>query len=916
MSPSSLAHGLLAILLTAAAGLGAAPVTMMGDLGEQMAHQALGGSTLRVVDVQHGRHGMDLVYYDQVAGQERLHIAEVKAGGSQQARHLQLTDDELKLLRQHGIQPESLGQQRYQITQGSHGYNLVQARRATERQVRLDRLVSILREGGALSPHEVRDLANHFARLDSTLTPADRHLLEKDTKGNAATLRHLRHLYRRHATQLISAHAAHGEELQRIERAIQTRQYTNQLLRVDSQGGRFSIVALALDDAGKLMGTPREIGNINWKNYRASGPFRSLVKDHARLACAGERLCVDRAYRAAIGTLEQQGNLHHAMQQMTQAAQGAPSVTPPAAGNQRALTPAQPTASARPAVRPSAVQIAPELRKAPLLQRIGQFVSRHAGAQTGQAAQRATGILAIAAIKTTSVMSSMAAMPMVAPIALAIGGGILFDHYLDNKIGTHVGELQNHLGKEFAGVNDHIAQWGEYHTQHLDAVQQDIAQWGQYHTQHLGAIQQDIAQWGQYQAQYLNAIQQDLTLLGGQVEYGFALTLETIDRHSQQLAGQLETLDTRMDIGFSSLSQALFLVDLKQDYGLAIQEAMFEDALQAGVKHYDVYLGTGARASLDAADHAFTLAQARYENLLDQSATFRASADQAGNLAYAKPLQYALASYYRAIVHAERASEEPRFATQAVQTFIAFADRIREPELLDAVLPILNETYIAIADVDLEDLAGQRLNQAYAGLIDHHLGARQHNRARALGAMLRMVRTDEEALLLDRLANYVTGEDHLPPERLPALAGDWNRHLDARERPRPGTVYALLACADHEALGEISALDCQIAPTVLIETARTYDNEALHRYAVTQLLRANRVTEAKEILETFYIADTAFRLKNQLAVAYFQRHEPGDALRYCRMAHHILSDSTFPDTLREEVRSHLQRWGGFCPQST
>lgn len=71
--------------LTATAEITASPATSIGDLGENMARTALDSPTRSIVEVKHGRHGLDFLYYEQVDGRDVLHVSEVKAGGSQQA---------------------------------------------------------------------------------------------------------------------------------------------------------------------------------------------------------------------------------------------------------------------------------------------------------------------------------------------------------------------------------------------------------------------------------------------------------------------------------------------------------------------------------------------------------------------------------------------------------------------------------------------------------------------------------------------------------------------------------------------------------------------------------------------------------------------------------------------------------------
>lgn len=375
--------------------------------------------------------------------------------------------------------------------------------------------------------------------------------------------------------------------------------------------------------------------------------------------------------------------------------------------------------------------------------RIRRFISSKFAPLAG----RVVGTTALA--RTTLATAAATATAAVLPIATAVVGAIAIDSYLDDKIDTHIQGLKTHLGQEFDGVH------------------------------------QDIAQLGAIQGQHLQIIQQDLTVLGEQVEYQSALMLEALDRHSQELTAHLGDLSTQMDSGFANLSQALLTIELKQGYGLALQEAQFEDALQAGLKHYDVYLGTQAPESLIAAEEEFTRAQARYENLLTKDLD-----DQERVRAYW--MQHALASYYRAIVYAERGATEPKFTAQAVQTFIDFTEQLQETDHLNAVLPILNYAYISIADVDYDGVAGERLTEVYTQLIDDDLAQNRFNKAVATAAMLTMVRHDDQSQLIEEMVRYIAGANQEPPEELLDLEGDWLDYVQQRQHPQRGT--ALHSC--------------------------------------------------------------------------------------------------------------------------
>lgn len=876
MSPlRTLIPWVMAITLTGAGELHASPTTVMGELGESMAREALASPQRTVVDVQHGRHGMDFLYYETVDDQERLHVSEVKAGGSQQSQQLQLSPEEQALLQKHGIKPEPLAGNRYILTQGSHGYNLVQADRALKQLAKMNQLVATLQAGGILGKGDAAALARHLKSLNLSLSPVEEHLLASAARGNADALRQL---YPRHQARIAAAQQHATEQLTRIAGDIADRRYTNQLIRIDAQGGRFAILATALDEAGQprldAAGKPltREISNVHWQYYRDSAPFRRLVKDYANQVCAQQRPCLERAYPAAMRSLEAGSNLHQAMQQLTQAAQSPPA-RPPVTGTPTPVTAhalagrQPPPTPASPNPPPVSRPVAAELRQKPLLGQIHRLVEAKAGAGAGRVMTHAAGTLALLS-GTALASAAVASAPVILPLAAAVVSGLLFDSYLDDKIDTHLEGLQTRLGQEFAAVHQNLAQ----------------------------------------QTQTLTAIQQDLTILGQQVNYGLALTLEALDRHSQHLTTRIDDLGAQMDHGFASLAQTLLVVDLKLDYGLALQEAQFEAALQAGIKHYDVYLGTGERSSLEAAERQFTEAQARYETLL---AKLGAEPERL----HAYRLQHALSSYYRTVVYAERAADQPKFAEQAVQTFIAFTEQVREPAHLEAVLPILNYAYISIADVDAAGRAGDQLTQAYATLIQHHLAHNRHNTARAAAAMLTMVRNDDQSRRLESVVRYISGQDADPAQEMWTLEGDWLIYLEQRERPRPDTVFALLACAESLEQGRVAPGYCNLSTDALVAAAKAYENETIHRYVAATLLRNNRIAEAKQILDAYYIADPDFRIKSQIAIAYFLKHEPGQQDRYCRMTRYVMDDTAFPDGLRRDVRQHREKWGIFCPKS-
>ncbi|EGV16449.1 hypothetical protein [Thiocapsa marina] len=837
----------------------ASPQTSMGEIGEGMARHATGGHERTIVEVKHGRHGMDFLYYDRVDGREVLHVTEVKAGGSQQTQKLKLNVDEQSLLKKHGITPQHLGGNTYQITQGSHGYNLVQIDRATKRQANVERILSGLTGGEVVGKQDTEKLAVHLRNLNPALSPVEERLLERAVGKDTTALNDL---IQRRRSELLALNRQANEQLRRVERDIASQNYTNQLIRVRSQDGRFSVDAQPLDGFGNPSGQPREIRNLNWKYLRESGPFRRLVKDEVRNLCGNGRLCTENAYKAAIQELESTGNMNKAMGLATEYAKppaGAkvPSM-PNVAGSSTSTSPdsklsirhtADPTAPRPPVKRP----VASELRKTPLMQQIRRYFGANLGSKAGPAGKLAGGTLLIAGRSLP--MAAAMVSPTAIVVATAAISAVMVDSYLDNKIDTHIQGMQTHLDEE-------------------------------------------------------------LKTLGENVNYRAALIMEMLDRRSQELSSQIDELSVRMDnridhlgsvmdAGFAGLSKSLLLVDLKQDYGLALQEAQFDDALQSGLKQYDVYLGTGDRGSLSAAENDFTRAQARYENFLSKDHTD-------SEMLQGFWIQHALSSYYRMVVYAERALDDPRFAGQAVQTFIGFADQIQKPEHLNTVLQILNYAYVSIADVDRDDLAGERLTQAYMQLIDDDLANDRFNSAVASAAMLRMVRDDDQSRLLETFVRYLSGTDADAPEELERLEGDWLEYLDQREYPQPGTCFALLACAGSTERSEIAPDFCNLTADALVTAANACDNEAIHRYVVTALLRDKRVDEAKRILDEHYISDPSFRIKNQMTVAYFLRDDPDVGDRYCRIGRFVIDDPTFPDDLRRDVRGHLERWGNFC----
>ncbi len=504
---------------------------------------------------------------------------------------------------------------------------------------------------------------------------------------------------------------------------------------------------------------------------------------------------------------------------------------------------------------------AAQLRQQPILQRLSQAVLSRTGSITA-ALQFAAPALAL--------------VPVVGEIALATVGLTTFvDSYLNSPLAPSL-QTPSPTDPNFAGTSP------------------------------------TLTQWGQHQNAYLHAIQSDLAQLGEQNQYQFNLMLETIDRHSQQLDQRLDAVSQRLDSGFTDLSQALLMVNLKQDRGLALQEAQFEDALQAGIKHYDGYLKTQAHDQLLAADQELTRAQARYENLLHaaKSPTTTANSDPLRT----ERLRYALASYYRTLVYAERAAQEPNFAELAVETFLQFTDRLNQPAILPTVLPIINQTYSALIDRDTEDRAGQRLTQLYTTLIRHALAQNRHKAAQTHLNLLLQIRHDPETAGLAALVRYLTGEESLLAAEGWPFASGWQSELKQREQPRSGTLSALLACAESAELAVVPAVECPQSVEQLTAAAAQFDNSVIHRYLIRTLIERNRLSEAEQMLQTYYIPDPDFRIKQQLNLALLQRDRPEQGQRYCRLSSYVLGDTTFSESLRRAVTQQRQQWGQFCAE--
>jgi hypothetical protein len=843
-------------ILSAADGL-ASPATVMGDLGEGMANQAWCGPSCSVVDTHHGRHGIDFLYYDTTDGEEKLHVAEVKSGGSQPNQSLKLSDDELELLRKQGIKPEQLPGGHYKVPQGTHAYNLVQMNRKVADFNKLNSSFETLKSGGNVSKNDAKRLAQHLESLKLPLTPYEEKLLRQaKDKGDMAMLKEV---IKRKEAELNAAQQQASKLLKKAQADVVAKKYANELVRVTSKDGRFSIVSDTLD---KQTGSPtgkQEVKDIHWKNYRESGPFRRLVKEQATQLCKGDRQCTERAYKRAMTQLEQNGNMHQAMQEMEGIAKS------PASNQTSGSTTSnkQTTSSSKPKTaqstssstdtsgKPQSTGNAAKLRKQPILTRVKTLISTRAGAAAGRLSSRVAPFLTAAASINPAVLS-----------AVAVTGAVMAaDAYIDGKFEAQTEELKKHFGEELKLVNENIG-----------------------------------------------FIQQDIKVLGEQVDYKFALTLETLDRHNQAITGQLEDLDQQMMAGFTDLSATLLVVDQKQNYGIALQEAQFDDALHAGVKHYDVYLDTDDPNYLETAEREFTTAQSRYENLLNKQVDL---AEKKANYR----TQHALSSYYRTIAYSEKATTSPPFAEQAIKSFVSFMNQIKELDHLETVMPIVNYTYASILDLDGDNLASQRMLQAYGNIIDHYLALNQHNQAQAYSSMLTLIMDNDEARQLDDFVRYVTGTSESPSFDPWAMDERWIQYVEARESPKAGTIYGLLACSESQDAGVGLPDDCTLSTNALVEAAGKYDNETVHRYLIKSLLSANRVAEADQLLNKHYLSDANFRIRTQINIAYFKRNERGQTEVYCRLTNHVMNDTTFPDDLRQDVKRHRDRWGSSCSKS-
>lgn len=850
MNPRGALVAVFSFVLCCAGGTNASPAIVMGELGESMANQAWCGSACQVVDTHHGRHGIDFLFYENNGGQEQLHVAEVKSGGSQPNQLLKLSDEEVESLRKQGIQPEKLPSGHYKVPQGTYAYNLVQMQRKIVDFNKLNGTYETLKSGGNISKQEAKRLAQHFENMKLPLDPYEEKLLRRaKDKGDIASLNEL---IKKRQADLTAAQQQAGKLLQKAQADVKAKRYVNQLMRVTSKDGRFSIVSDTLDQVTGQPTGEQSIKDVNWKNYRESGPFRRLVKEQANGLCKGNRQCVEQAYKAAMTQLEQNGNMNQAMQAMEQTAKSpAPKPTTSSPSSRQPTTPSPTsTPSPKPAstLNPGKAANAAKLRKVPLLTRVKTLMTPRAGSALARLSTR------LAPVLTTATAMGPAAIG-----AVAVAGTVMaVDAYVDEKLEAQTEKLKEHFGAEFQLVNENIG-----------------------------------------------FVKQDLATLGEQVDYKFALTLETLDRHTQAITGQLDDLDQQMAAGFSSLSETLLVADQKQNYGIALQEAQFDDALQAGLKHYDVYLGTDDAGYLETAEREFTTAQARYENLLNKGVEL---ADLLTNYR----TQHALASYYRVVAYGELAITKTRFTEQAVKTFTAFLDQIHDPVHLESVLPIVNYAYASIADLDSEEHASYRLTQAYGDLIDHYLDRDQHNQARAYSGMLTMILDNDDTQRLDAFVRYVTGMVDMPDFDPWEMDERWIKYVAARESPKSGTVYALLACSEHQEAGEPLPDDCSLSSAALVAAADKYDNEIVHRYLVKNLLATNRVPEAENLIRKYYISDTDFRIRSQINIANFKRNERGENVVYCEITDQILTDTTYPDDLRRDVAKHRERWGSAC----
>ena len=848
----------------------ASPATATGEVGEGVARVVLGGESAVVVPTARGRHGLDFVYYDKVDGKTQLFVSEVKTGQAMQRQNLALSANEQSLLKQHGITPERLPNGGYRIPQGAHAYNLVQADRLVQRNATFSAYMKTLNQGSPVSHQQTRAFARHVESLGLNLNEIEKRQLKIISRtGN---LQDMQAFMAKHGAEIRRGHQADTTLINRAFKDISkgSGKYTSQLVRLDVKDGRYALRATALDASGKplLDGAnrprTRELTNVNWKNYRESGPIRAIIKDQASTLCKGKgQQCFQTAYRSAIRELESGKEVHTAMRTVDAAAKVSQTVAPSSPRKTASLgSPAKtPTKSVRPAamqarkvpnVTRSAVVMkrARFLRKSTLLRRMGKLMG--------------AGLAPTAAAKGTAIAKTilgsgkvLAVAGVALPVVAAIGGAILFDMYLDDKIKSHTDRLQEYMGQEFSALQTNI--------------------------------------------------QNDLQFLGADIEYRFALTMEALERNAQgltQLAEMMGDFETRMENAFADMNSIMFDMSTRLDYSIVLTEAMLNDEFHAGLKFYDLYLETGEESQLRRAEQSFTMAQARYEEVMVRVK------DQAQAQSYV--MLFALASYYRTIAYAEMAQSEPLYAAAAINTFAGVLEavsRFQDPQMIKKALPVINYTFASVEDLDTEGIAANALLETYIDLIGEELAANRYISARGYATMLAMAMPENEtATSIAELVNYVIGETSLPAEDLWEVETPLHMYVDYRENPAPGTVFALLRCAEDMEEGLSLSQSCQLPTADLLKAAQKYQNEAVRKFAIRSLLRRGNVKDAQQILNRCYISDEVFRYKSMLVIDYFLNQ-----IALCEKARYIADNATFTDELRYFAREKLRVQGKRCP---
>ena len=860
---------LFALGLLTPDSVSASPATATGEVGESVARVVLGGKSAVVVPTARGRHGLDFVYYDKVDGKTRLFVSEVKTGQAMQRQNLALSANEQRLLKQHGIAPERLPNGSYRIQQGSHAYNLVQMDRLAQRNANFSTYTKTLKQGGKVSRQQTRAFARHVDSLGLNLNEIEKRQLKIISRtGNPQDMQTF---MAKHGAEIRRGHQAEATLMNRAFKDVGKGKYTSQLVRLNVKDGRYALRATALDASGKplLAGAnrplTRELTNVNWKNYRESGPIRAIIKEQASTLCKGKgQQCFQTAYRSAIRELESGKEVHTAMRTMDAAAK-----TPQTAGLSSSRktpslgSPAKPSSQSARAAATLQARKAPNvtrstasikragfLRKSTLLRRVGKLMG--------------AGLAPIAGAKGTAIAGAifgsgkvLAVAQVALPVAAAIGGAILFDMYLDDKIQSHTDRLQEYMGQEFSALQTNI--------------------------------------------------QNDLQFLGADIEYRFALTMEALERNAQgltQLAEMMGDFETRMGNAFADLNSIIFDMSTRLDYSIVLTEAMLNDEFHAGLKFYDLYLETGEVSQLHRAEQSFTMAQARYEEVM-----LRVK-DQEQAQSYV--MLFALSSYYRAITYAEMARTQPEYAAAAINTFTGLVEAVRqsqEPQMMKKALPVINYTFASIEDLDTEGIAAEALLETYVDLIGGELAANQHISAQGQAMMLTLAMPENDtATNISELVNYVIGETSLPAEDLWEVETPLHMYVDYRENPAPGTVFALLRCAEDMEEGLALPSSCQLPTAELLQAAEKYQNEAVRKFAIRSLLRRGNVRDAQHILNRCYISDEVFRYKSMLVIDYFLNQTA-----FCEKARYIADNATFTDELRDFAKEKLRVQGKRCP---